>query len=271
MGKYGDSNLIQPSGITADRAMEIALAALGAPPVEDVYEDMAEETPFIPEALDQLDERIIVLHKRGLNDTQIMAELPLTKLQIRTRRYRMGLVKNDTPLPVVKRTRKWWALMRATVTDMVLDGYTDRAIADELGLKVDWIRTVRKRDGLPLNPAQSSPRHQFRGAASFRANELLWELWKEGKDDDEIAAALGLKREAARIRRNRLGLASHRPAHRPMSPENELLLAQVRKAHAEGLTDRQTAEKLGCPIRKATDLRYRAGLPVNRAYAHRTL
>jgi orotate phosphoribosyltransferase-like protein len=271
VGKYGNSNLIAPSGISADRALEIALAAMSKEPVEDVYEELVDEK--VVDALDQLDDRIVALHARGLTDKQMADELPLSRTAITARRQRMELPAHHLrEKPVhVKRTRKWWALMRTTVADMAQDGFTDRVIADELGLKVDFIRTVRKRDGIPLNPAQSTPRHQFRGEASFRANERLWDLWKQGMDDDRIADELGLKKEAVRIRRNRLGLVSHRAAHRPRSAENQQLAERVVDCNRRGLTDRQTAEELNIPIRKATDLRYQQHLPVNRARPIREL
>ncbi|GAJ03060.1 unnamed protein product, partial [marine sediment metagenome] len=83
-------------------------------------------------------------------------------------------------------------------------------------------------------------------------------LYEKGLNDPEIAKELGVKREAVKYRRKKLGLLRSR-----LFTDQQLI-----DLHGEGLNDREMAEKLGASEGVVFYHRKRLGLEANR---HRTL
>ena len=89
-----------------------------------------------------------------------------------------------------------WAQFRALYDE----GYTDRAIAKEIGCYSDTVRNWRIGAGLPPHP------HKDRIEP-----ETLRRLWGAGMNDTQIAERLGTSRQAVQKSRTRLGLPAHNP------------------------------------------------------------
>lgn len=135
-------------------------------------------------------------------------------------------------------------------------GKTDLEIAAALGATRSGVQHWRVRNGLPCNYDPCGPK-------ALWDQTLARKLYQKGATDAEIADAVGLSRQAVARWRKQNGLQSkHQPinAGRPLKMD----LEELRRLHAEGLSDSEIAERLGSGRAWVAELRLRMHLPANR-------
>lgn len=153
------------------------------------------------------------------------------------------------------------------------EGKVDREVATILGISVAYASALRRNLGLlphgrPRKPRvarEVKPRHDRRVDVA--------QLHDEGLNDKEVGAELGIAPLYAGALRRELGLPANikrraRKERPPRAPRRDRR-PDVAAAHADGLSDRQIAERIGIGYTEVGRLRRELGLTSNRPPAWR--
>jgi DNA-binding NarL/FixJ family response regulator len=85
------------------------------------------------------------------------------------------------------------------------EGKNDHEIGEELGISANTVRNWRHREGLQ----SVTGRHNTTEEAIMERRRQMLRLWKEGKNDREIAEAVGVTKKTVQTWRHRAGIASN--------------------------------------------------------------
>jgi DNA-binding CsgD family transcriptional regulator len=261
---------IKPKGITAVRAMQIALAALGGDPDTVVdNQDQLDQEALAARREEELEQRVReCVGYLGLTVPQTAERLGVSRHTVDRVRKNLGLImyrsrghSSTKGVPHAEHDR-----IRETIREMHESGATDPEIGKTLGLSASAVKGRRERMGLRhrnrINP-QAKYEREF-GQASLQLNDRIRELHAEGLDDKAIADKLGKTREGIRRRRILMELPSHLASGQG-GRRNEPLIADLTRLLGEGLTDRQIGEQLGYSREEIGRYRFKYGLPCNPA------
>jgi len=137
-------------------------------------------------------------------------------------------------------------------------GYSDREIADEVGVARSAICVWRQRNNLEGNAKQG-------GVEGDRLSEeniqLRLSMIEQGLSDGEIAEQLGITKSAFTIWRNKRGIPPNRPRGGQRLPKN--MQKRRIELYKRGFSDREIAEKIGISKSGVQRWRKREGIKSN--------
>ena len=141
-----------------------------------------------------------------------------------------------------KRTGK---IADKTILELYRKGFTDREIAERLGMSPSAVNYRRGKLGLPSHVPQDGT-----------TDELIRALNADGMTDRDIAARLGISQSSVNYRRARQGLASN--FIRSVVSDDDFL-----DLYHQGFTDKEAAAALGVTPAAINYRRDRLGLASN--------
>lgn len=160
-------------------------------------------------------------------------------------------------------------MLRDRLRELHAQGMTDAQLADALEVDIASVKYTRRRIELPANRKQRAERGE--GVRAARAARIR-EMHATGMSDQAMAAEFGVSRRSVQQARLRLGLGANRAergSRRQRSGPYHDRRPEVAAGHAEGLSDRLIAERLGISQSEVGRLRRDLGLAAHRPPAWR--
>ncbi|MCD6468538.1 MAG: hypothetical protein J7L32_04415, partial [Thermoplasmata archaeon] len=141
-------------------------------------------------------------------------------------------------------------------------GYSDREIADEVGVTPVVILSWRKKNNLKPNIQQGQP-------LSDAEEKRRLELYKKGLNDKQIASVIGISEEGIWQWRKKRGLVANIPQdNKKVSPEENKYRMML---YRQGLSDKEIAEKCSVSRSSIKGWRKYRGLKPNKKKGGQTI
>ncbi len=193
-----------------------------------------------------IDEQLIALHERGLNDREIGEKLGVSGPVARNHRIKLGLKAHGH-----KRL-----FTDQQLIDLYERGLNDREIGEELDASEEAVYYHRIKLGIESTRPQREP---FDWNKEYPAT--LRECVEQGLPDSDIAKILGSTRTTVARHRRELGPQFFKYPKRLFTDEQLIML------HKEGLNDREIGKRLGASEPTVQRHRSRLGLKVSREHS----
>ncbi|WP_143015320.1 helix-turn-helix domain-containing protein [Alloyangia pacifica] len=193
---------------------------------------------------------IFTFWRAGLTDSEIVRKVGCSEEFVSTTRRRIELAANK-PSPTARAEAQ--EALDAAVAELWSAGIPDVRIADRLKCGRSTVARTRARLGLATLPRKKSI-----------DDAELRRLHGAGQSDAEMAKALGVARGTVADRRAYLGLVRNRATDGALRIGPQAFTeAQLRAAHAEGLSDKEIAERFDVSTKTIGNWRRKYGLDVH--------
>ncbi|WP_353474804.1 hypothetical protein PVT71_14640 [Salipiger sp. H15] len=196
---------------------------------------------------------IVAFWREGMTDAEIAGKVGCTRGFVGVARRRLELAANTFRTCADDEAQR---LRERRVAEFWGEGLADGKIAARLGCSTSTVVRVRNKLGLA----------RILGRKSKVDDAELRKLHAEGKTDAQMAALFGVMPKTFKARRAALGLVRNRPADGKRRPGPQAFTeAELREAHAEGLTDHELAARFKVDVSTTKRWRSEFGLPLNSA------